>query len=157
MYRDPVDPQLASGPGKLVILVAEDEPVSQLLLQSALTRAGFHALIAGDGAEAVTMVDKARRRDERISLVLMDIQMPRMDGLQAARRIRSMGVGPEDLPIVAFTAGWSEQRVRDCFAVGMQEAVGKPLDLQTLDDLLDRWCGTIRPSPDCPAPGDRRH
>jgi CheY-like chemotaxis protein len=128
-----------------IILVAEDEPINQLLMRSALTRAGFHAVVAENGQRAVEMVEGAVRRRRPFTMAFMDVQMPHMDGNEATRRIRSMGVGSDALPIIAFTATYDDSRARDCLAAGMQDAVAKPLDISLLNRLLERWCGDIRP------------
>jgi PAS domain S-box-containing protein len=115
------------------ILLAEDNEVNQLVASRILTKAGFEVKIAGNGLEAVEMVKR-----EPFDLVLMDIQMPEMDGLTAARTIRS---DPAflDLPIVAMTAHAMSGDREMSLSAGMNDHVNKPINLQELYQALLKW------------------
>ncbi len=119
----------------LKILLVEDNAVNQRLAARLLEAAGHVVALAGDGREAL-----ARLQAEEPDLVLMDVQMPVMDGLQAAAEIRARERGTQrHLPVVAMTAhAMSGDRER-CLAAGMDGYVTKPIDarhlLETIDEL----------------------
>ena len=114
------------------MLVAEDNPVNQRVVAAVLARAGWpHALVA-NGAEALERVAA-----ERFDLVLMDVQMPRMDGLEATRRIRALERGRR-VPIVALTANAFAADREACLAAGMDDFLAKPFRTEELVALLDR-------------------
>ncbi|MDR3153920.1 MAG: PAS domain-containing protein [Deltaproteobacteria bacterium] len=118
------------------ILLAEDNEVNQLVAGRILAKAGFEVQIAGDGLKAVEMAGSVD-----YDLVLMDIQMPEMDGLAAARALRA---DPRfrDLPIVAMTAHAMSGDRELSLASGMNDHISKPIDIQELYRTLLRW---IRP------------
>ena len=130
-----------------LVLVAEDEQINQLLMRAALIKAGCNAKVATDGAEAVDLVFEASASDYPYSLVLMDLALPNIDGFEAARRIRAAGIGPDELPIVAFTARWDDRCAERCREAGMQDAIPKPLEIVALHDLVRFWCGRGRDDP----------
>ncbi|WP_085315840.1 PAS domain S-box protein [Derxia lacustris] len=115
------------------VLLAEDHPVNREVAVEQLAAVGLVVDVAEDGVAAIEMV-KAARYD----LVLMDMQMPRIDGLAATRAIRAL---PDRaaLPIVAMTANAFEQDREACAAAGMNDFVTKPTDPQTLYTTLLRW------------------
>ncbi|MDR2460958.1 MAG: PAS domain-containing protein [Deltaproteobacteria bacterium] len=115
------------------VLLTEDNEVNQLVASKILTKAGFIVSIAGNGYEAVRMV-----QEDKFSLVLMDIQMPEMDGLTAARTIRAMP-GFSDLPIVAMTAHAMAGDRELSLAAGMNDHVNKPINLLELYQALLKW------------------
>ncbi len=120
----------------LRLLVVEDNPVNQLVASELLGAAGARVSLAHDGREGVAMVRNAM---EPFDLVLMDMQMPVMDGLQATRKLREE---PRfaTLPIVAMTANAMASDREDCLAAGMNDHVGKPFDLEQLIALIQRHC-----------------
>jgi len=115
------------------VLVAEDNEANQFVIEEILTRAGFKLDIANNGLEAVEMVT-LREYDA----VLMDIQMPEMDGLDATRAIRGQLAG-RPLPIIALTANAMQSDLEACRAAGMDDYVAKPIDRLVLFKVLRRW------------------
>ncbi len=119
-------------PGRCVLL-AEDDPINREVATELLELAGQRVEVATNGAAAVALVASGR-----YDLVLMDMQMPGLDGLQATRRIRALP-GTQALPIVALTANaFSEDRNR-CLQAGMNDFIAKPLDMTELYRVLLRW------------------
>jgi CheY-like chemotaxis protein len=115
--------------GRTVLLV-EDNPTNQRVAQLFLERAGCDVLLAGDGAEAI-----ARLEEQRVDLVLMDVQMPVMDGLEATRRLRAAG---RRLPIVGLTANAMPEQVAECREAGMNDVIAKPLERERLEAVLEK-------------------
>ena len=113
------------------ILVAEDLPMNQELARAMLGRAGHHVEIANDGQEAVEAV-QAHAYD----LILMDIQMPRMDGITATRTIRRLPGAAGQVPIVAMTANVLPQQVAEFLAAGMNGHVAKPVRQRELQAAI---------------------
>jgi CheY-like chemotaxis protein len=123
------------------ILIAEDNHIQQLLIKSMLGRLGLEPDIAGDGAEAIRMLEEATTAGTPYQLVLMDMQMPNVDGLEATRLIRASGITAADLPIVALTANAYPADIQNCMDAGMQGHLTKPVTLSALDKLLHDWLG----------------
>ncbi|WP_448190737.1 PAS domain S-box protein [Azospirillum sp. sgz301742] len=121
----------------LRVLLAEDNPVNRKVAVALLTRQGHAVMVANDGAEALEHV-----RLGRFDVVLMDMQMPRMDGLEAARRIRAMPGLRGTIPIIALTANALAGDAERCLAVGMNDHVPKPIVPEVLAAALARQCGT---------------
>jgi PAS domain S-box-containing protein len=115
------------------ILLTEDNEVSQLVASRILNNAGFMVDIANTGLEAVKMV-----QETKYDLVLMDIQMPEMDGLTASRTIRAIP-GFSDLPIVAMTAHAMSGDKELSIAAGMNDHVSKPINISELFSALVKW------------------
>ena len=113
-------------------MVAEDNPDNLSLIVRLLARLGYEADTASDGESALNMA-----RDGRVHrLILMDCHMPRMDGYEAARRLRRMGLV---IPIIALTANVIDGEREHCQAAGMNDFLGKPITLDTLRTVLDTW------------------
>lgn len=128
-------PEAAYGP--LSILVAEDHPVNQQILQAFLQKRGYASDLVPNGELAVEAV-----RSRHYDLVFMDIQMPGMDGIEAARQIRStMGLSPV---IVAVTAFARKEDREMCLRAGMQDFIPKPIRGEELDRVLRDWSGSLR-------------
>lgn len=134
---------MASTLPPLRILLAEDNLISQKVAQALLTRFGHQVTVVGDGKAAFEAVAEGS-----FDAVLMDIQMPEMDGLEATRAIRSLAGARGLLPIIAMTAGSAEHDEGRCLAAGMDGHVTKPVDTQKVFDLLERCLsGRGRPAP----------
>ena len=116
------------------VLLAEDNPINQKVAVHLLGRLGYGVDLAENGAEAVEMV---QRRD--YDIVLMDCQMPVMDGFEATRTIRSLNSRVARIPIVAVTANALPGEREKCLAAGMDDYVPKPVSKETLDEALARW------------------
>ena len=129
------------------VLLAEDDSINQEVGRGLLEAVGLEVDIANDGAEAFAM---AQRTD--YALILMDMQMPEVDGLAATRAIRAVPAGHR-VPIVAMTANaFAEDRDR-CLAAGMNDFVSKPVDPPALYATLLHWLSqTIRPPGPVPPP-----
>ena len=126
------------------VLLAEDNPVNQQVAAAFLGAGGLVVTLAENGVEAVDWVKKAP-----FDVVLMDMQMPDMDGMQATRLIRRLPQG-ESLPIIAMTAAAMESDKQECLAAGMNAHVAKPIDaVQLVRALLDwvvlREVSEVRP------------
>jgi signal transduction histidine kinase/CheY-like chemotaxis protein len=120
----------------LRILVAEDNYVNQLLVSTMLQKAGHRVDVAANGLEAVDAVHK-----RPYDAVLMDMQMPEMDGLTASRRIRSLNGPMASVPIIALTANAMMGVREEVLAAGMNDYVTKPINRTQLLEALDRWTG----------------
>lgn len=117
----------------LRVLLAEDEPINRELVLSLLRSAGLQVDVAMDGLAAVRAV-----RENDYALVLMDVQMPHMDGLQATRLLRTMP-DRQSLPIIAVTANAFEGDRQRCFEAGMNDFLAKPVVPQALFSVVLRW------------------
>jgi PAS domain S-box-containing protein len=116
------------------LLLVEDNPVNQRVALAVLGKLGYQADLAGNGAEAVTAT-AARPYD----LVLMDCQMPVMDGFEATRRIREGQAGSRRIPILAMTANAMQGDRERCLQAGMDDYLPKPVTLDALRVALQRW------------------
>ncbi|GAB6387007.1 hybrid sensor histidine kinase/response regulator [Stutzerimonas marianensis] len=136
------------------ILTAEDNPVSQMVVSSLLRKRGYEVLIAENGRRAVEAYSE---EPAAIDLILMDCEMPEVDGFEASRRIRRLESerGLKPVPIVALTAHVLEEHRRLGSEAGMNDFIGKPLDSEQLYACLDRFLeaspqGSL--TPDLPQP-----
>ena len=116
------------------VLLAEDNEINILLARTILEQVGFTVTVATNGREAVEAF-KAGPFD----IVLMDMQMPEMDGLEATRRIRGLEAGDARTPIIAMTANAMQRDREKCFEAGMDDFVSKPFDAQLFLAVLERW------------------
>ena len=118
----------------LKILVAEDNLVNQKLTGLMLDKLGFTYQIVSNGALAVNLLEKTA-----FDLVLMDVQMPEMNGIEATKVIRKSSGINKDLVIIAMTANALSNDLDDCISAGMNDYLVKPVDLQNFSDKLAKW------------------
>lgn len=134
----------------LNILLAEDNDINAMLASSMLTRAGHRVEHVKNGQQAVaaveaflTAIEQGSSPSRPIDLVLMDMQMPEMDGLEATRRIRRLEAGlrgaAPGLPIIALTANAMKEHQDECLAAGMNGYLAKPFDREELSAILQKW------------------
>jgi PAS domain S-box-containing protein len=116
------------------ILLAEDNRVNQLVALKMLERLGFRADAVANGREAVAALEAAP-----YDLVLMDCQMPEVDGFEATRRIRALPGPRRDVPVVALTANAMRGDREECLSAGMNDYVAKPVVFDVLARVVDRW------------------
>ncbi|MEX0697695.1 MAG: PAS domain-containing protein [Dongiaceae bacterium] len=133
----------------LRILLAEDNQVNQMLAVAMLGRAGHRVDLAGNGIEAVDAV-----HSRPYDLVLMDVQMPEMDGIEATRRIRAMPGKKARIPIIALTASAMKGDRERFLEAGMDDYIAKPIDRGLLIEVVAHW-GDGRPPTPAPTPERR--
>jgi CheY-like chemotaxis protein len=133
----PADPAPASLPALagVRVLVVEDNPVNMMITVALLEDWGVDVVQAGDGRAAVDEATTALRAGRAFDVVLMDLQMPGMDGLAAARELRARG---QALPLVALTASVMDRDSDEALAAGIDEVLTKPLDATQLHQVLAR-------------------
>jgi CheY-like chemotaxis protein len=129
----PAEQQSEQSEQRARILLVEDNPVNQLVAKGMLGKLGYEVVLANHGAEALSQLAQ-----HDIDLVLMDCNMPIMDGYEASRRIRQGGHHPE-LPIIALTANALPDERERCRAAGMNDYLAKPFRREELNALLERW------------------
>jgi len=116
------------------ILLAEDNAVNQRLAGMLLKKAGYTVDIADDGREAV---EKYTGSPEKYDLIFMDVQMPEMDGIQAAHAIRVLGYNT--VPIIAMTAHTTARYRKKCLAAGMNDFITKPIKRKLITEIVEKW------------------
>ena len=121
----------------LSILVAEDNEINALLARALLAKLGHRPAVAISGKEALDSYFSARAAGTPFDLVLMDVRMPGIDGLEAARRIRAAEDKGARVPIIALTANAYPEHREACIAAGMDGFITKPLDRERLMRALD--------------------
>jgi CheY-like chemotaxis protein len=143
--KEPAHVSLGAGgtfPGCRVLLT-EDNRINQKIGRRILERLGCQVAVANDGNEAITMAESGE-----YALILMDLHMPVMDGLQATREIRRRGTRT---PVIALTASVLDETRRACEAAGMDGFIGKPINVEEISAVLRRY---YRPSGSCPPSPD---
>ncbi|MDR2604388.1 MAG: response regulator [Desulfovibrio sp.] len=119
----------------LRVLLAEDNVINQQVAEEILTQEGVNVRIADNGREAVNILTA---EPEAFHIVLMDLQMPVMDGYEATRRLRSVKAF-KDIPIIAMTAHAMSGEREACINAGMNDHVAKPIEVEKLFEVLQRW------------------
>jgi CheY-like chemotaxis protein len=121
------------------VLLAEDNKVNQMLAVALLKKRRHEVTVVDNGRQAVELVSRSR-----FDVVLMDVQMPEMDGFEATRLIRAMETDSTDrLPIIAVTAHAVEGDRQRCLDAGMDDYVTKPIDPEELEAAIERWTGEL--------------
>jgi CheY-like chemotaxis protein/HPt (histidine-containing phosphotransfer) domain-containing protein len=115
------------------ILVVEDNTINQQLVSDILTLSGMHVKIAGNGQEALNILNR-----QSFDAILMDIQMPVMGGIEATRSIRNQA-GFQQIPIIALSASVTPAEREKCFACGMNDFIPKPFNPEDLIQKLKQW------------------
>jgi len=140
--KDDVD-DTAPAPGltqrqyKANVLVAEDNPINQLVTREIMKTFGLNPIMVDNGLDAVETV-----ANENIDLVIMDVQMPRMDGIEATSKIREMeqsSGSDKRIPIIAFTANAMAGDREKYLEAGMDDYLSKPVDMESFSNLFERW------------------
>ncbi|MHC1788734.1 ATP-binding protein [Solidesulfovibrio sp.] len=131
--RIPAPPATPGAAAVLRVLLAEDNPVNVKVATTYLARRGHVATVAPNGQRALDVLAR-----EAFDVVLMDLEMPELDGIEATRRLRAgqAGVQNRDIPVVAMTAHALSGSMERCLAAGMTDFLPKPLDFSALDGLL---------------------
>jgi signal transduction histidine kinase/ActR/RegA family two-component response regulator len=130
----PLAPQNPVAVSDLRILVAEDSPIIRTLISKLLARIGYQAKLVCNGAEALEAVQRGE-----YDLVLMDMQMPVMDGISATREIRNLPGPAREIPVIALTANALLGERESCLAAGMNAFLTKPIQPQALQAEILRW------------------
>ena len=116
------------------ILLAEDNRINQMLAEAILGKLGLETECVENGRLAVEAVQRGD-----YSLVLMDVNMPQMDGLQATREIRAMDGNKASIPIIAMTASAMDEDRQRCAAAGMNDYISKPIEVDELERMIGQW------------------
>jgi len=124
------------------VLVVEDDENNRVVFSILLTRMGLEFDIAMNGRQAIEAV-----RQRTYSIILMDVRMPHVDGLEATKAIRSLGtVNGKQIPIVAVTAQAMDGDRERCIWAGMSDYISKPFTREELETTIVRWIGQIEPN-----------
>jgi two-component system, sensor histidine kinase and response regulator len=127
------------------LLIVEDNAINQAVARGLAANLGYSCDVAGNGIEALAALER-----RSYDAVLMDCQMPEMDGFQATAEIRRRQAGTSPVPIIAMTAGALIEDRDRCLAAGMDDYVPKPVKRADLTRVLDRWLGGSRNTPTPP-------
>jgi two-component system sensor histidine kinase/response regulator len=142
----PLHPHSALQFSGLRVLLVEDNAINQRVAAALLRKLGARVDIAGNGREALEMVARFP-----FDFILMDCQMPEMDGFEATREIRNLPAPSCKVPIIALTAGAMEADRQKCISCGMNDYLAKPVVPEALRGMLEAWTarsGWPGPSPD---------
>ena len=123
-----------STPGAAKILIVDDHPINLEIGEALLTMVGFEVDVAENGKQAVERVEAGD-----YDIILMDIHMPQMDGLQATRAIKALPGRAGKAPIIAMSADALPRQVERCYAAGMVDHIAKPIQREVLYAKVERW------------------
>lgn len=115
------------------ILLVEDNPTTQKLLAIILEKMGLETTVVTNGLEAIEFI-----REHPVSMILMDCQLPEMDGLSATKQLRNMGV---EVPIIALTAYFQDDIREQCLLSGMNDVLNKPFRQSEIATSIRKWLG----------------
>jgi CheY-like chemotaxis protein len=118
----------------LRILLAEDNPVNQMVMLKMLSKLGYHADVAANGTEVLCSLER-----QPYDLILMDVQMPEMDGFETAKAIRKLRASSDQPKIIAITAYALKGDREKCLAAGMDDYISKPVKLEELRAVLESY------------------
>ena len=149
VVQDAAKPPVDNAPGGALhghILVAEDNPINAMVMQSFAARLGLTMTLVGDGQKALEVISQRPPGMQPADLVLMDVHMPVMDGYTATERIRewersAAAQGQRRVPIIALTADAFEEDRQRCLAAGMDDFLTKPIAIGLLKSVLAKWLG----------------
>ncbi|MBX3616095.1 ATP-binding protein [Nitrosomonas sp.] len=141
----PISREEALRQGKL-ILVAEDNEINQKVIRQQLNLLGYAADIANDGLEALKRFQQCN-----YGLLLTDLHMPEMDGFDLTKKIRATETGQKHLPIVALTANALKGEKEHCLSIGMDDYLSKPVQLEDLHSLLEKYLPNSKPESEIPS------
>ncbi|MDH5547513.1 MAG: response regulator [Gammaproteobacteria bacterium] len=113
------------------VLLVEDNHINQMVASKILRKTGMHVDIATNGLEALDLI-----KTNDYQLILMDCHMPKMDGFEATKKIRAMGL---DMPVIALTASTDQETRELCFKAGMNEFISKPVRTLALTERVAYW------------------
>ncbi|WP_235923245.1 ATP-binding protein [Candidatus Chlorobium masyuteum] len=135
-HSTPVLPNLNTSTANTRILLVEDNIINQQVAIAMLSKLAIHADIAANGLEAIDAL-----KTKPYALVIMDLQMPLMGGIDAAKKIRNTGTGVinADIPIIAMTANATQEDKLNCQNAGMNDFITKPFVIKNLRDMLEKW------------------
>jgi CheY-like chemotaxis protein len=135
-------PRIAGSAASRRILVVEDNPINCVVIQRMLEKLGHAVVIVRDGNSAIRSIQEAHW-----DVVLMDVNMPGLDGLQATRQIRNLGTSRASVPILALTASALVNDREECLRAGMNDHLSKPVSMDALRTVIDRWTSAAASSP----------
>ena len=135
----PAEALAESSAAPLRVLLAEDTPINAEVMLAMTRYLSIRMDHAANGLDAIAMLQEAASEGKPYSLLLLDVNMPILDGVETARRLRADGIGPDELPIIAVTAATDLEEVRAYRAAGMQAYLEKPVGLEDLRATLKAW------------------
>lgn len=128
-----------SGSSPPRVLLAEDTPINAEMMQAMATHLEIDLDVAANGLDAIAMIAEAKKAGRPYSLLLLDVMMPVLDGVETATQLRQFGYSSNELPIVAVTAATSLEEIRTYRAAGMQAFLEKPVAIEDLRAVLNAW------------------
>ena len=123
----------------LRVLLAEDTQISAEAMKAIAQHLAVEMDVLDNGLDAIQMIEAAQAAGKPYSLLLIDIMMPILDGIETTTRLREMGFGPDVLPIIAVTAATSFDEIRSYRKAGIQAFLGKPVGLKEFKATLEAW------------------